>query len=136
MKQAKRALGMLIAVLVLCSLLAGCAGTRTEIKDLDKSLNKATEEWLKNYVSTEMKGFSVVKDQTEIREIKSTTENVYEASGTLAVTEKATGEMKAADYTLVIENIDYVGMVTATFKLKEFRIGEFSALENTPDSTD
>ena len=135
MKRTKRAVAVLVSALLLCALLlSGCTGEKTEIKDFDKNLNKACLDWLKNYVTTEKENYNCDESLTEIKETKNTDGNLYEATGILCIVEKETKQPETAEFKIVLENVDYVGMSTATFRLMDFQIGEFTASEAEPPS--
>ena len=127
MKTVRKSLAVLLAVLVACSLVfVGCNSGTTEIKDLEKSIEKATNEWLKNYVSTELKDqYTFNSEFSTVDKIENTSDRDYTVTGMLGVKEKDSGDIMTADYTMVVENVNHVGMVTATLRMLDFTVGEF-----------
>lgn len=123
MKQTKRAVAILLAVLTLFALLlSSCAAGVTEIKDAESAAGKAAKDYLKDYVKKNVTDKVFAEDLTKVTSVEKDGKN-YTVLGFYAVkdSEEST-DVKTAVFTLKMELIDYVGMTTATFRLLEANI--------------
>ena len=123
MKQTKRAVAILLAVLTLFALLlSSCAAGVTEIKDAESAAGKAAQDYLKDYVKKNVTDKVFAEDLTRVTSVKKDGK-IYTVLGFYAVkdSEEST-DVQTAVYTMKMELIDYVGMTTATFRLLEANI--------------
>ena len=123
MKHGKIAVAVLLCAVLLCGLLlTACAGSVTEVKDLDASLEKAVRDYLADYVKNNVTFYLYDEESTRIDSVEADGIN-YTVKGVLGL-KKETGTAASADFDLTVEFINFVGMTTATFRMLEAQVSD------------
>ena len=119
MKQARKKLWVPLLALVLVSmLLAGCTATSQEVRNLDKAALTAAQDLSKAYIKNEFGNqYLFDSESSQLGTAEHVSENLWRVSGVLGLKEAETEQTHTMPYTVELESIDYIGMVTATFRL-------------------
>ncbi len=121
MKHVKISVAVLLCAVLACGLLlSACTGTVTEVKGLDSAMNKAVTDYLKDYVKTELAGYSFDTETTRIDAPAKDGGN-YVIKGVLGLKKGESGTA-SADFTLKMEFINYAGQTNATFRMLDAQV--------------
>ena len=124
MKHRKIAVAVLLCAVLVCGLfLSACTGSVTEVKDLENSMAKAVKDYLKDYVKTNLPDYEFDEAATRI-DAPTNDDIIYTVKGVLGLTRKDTGAAASADFNLSVENINFVGQTTATFRMLEANVAD------------